>query len=92
MIGKNISPILIEIENQLLLFEAEIALKPEYTNDGFRAGVKIFMSVMLDKMWELQVDENIPFDIRADMADKLGNEIRHLIKKYTNIDTHELYK
>lgn len=92
MIGKELSPILVEIENNLWLFEANNTSKPDYTIEGFRAGIKIFMSVLLDKMWELQVEENIPFEARADMAEKLGAEIRRIIKTYTNIDTHELYE
>jgi len=29
---------------------------------------------------------------RLAMVDKLGNEIRELIKTYTDIDTHKLYE
>ena len=50
------------------------------------------MSAMLDKMWKLQEDENIDIDARADMAEKLGNELRNMVRIYTNIDTHSLYK
>ena len=42
-------------------------------------------------MWELQETENIPMNIREDMAVKCGTEIRALIKKYCNIDTHEFF-
>ena len=91
MIGNLISPILAEIEEKIWLFEADVAEKPNYTSDGFRAAVKIFMSALMDKMWELQVEENMPFETRADMAEKLGAEIRNIVKTYTNIDTQELY-
>jgi hypothetical protein len=47
---------------------------------------------MLDKMWKLQEDEGIDIDTRANMAEKLGSEIRNIIRVYTNIDTHDLYK
>jgi hypothetical protein len=47
---------------------------------------------MLDKMWKLQEDENIDINTRADMAEKLGTEIRNIVRIYTNIDTHNLYK
>ena len=50
------------------------------------------MSAMLDKMWKLQEDENIDINARADMAEKLGNELRNMVRIYTNIDTHSLYK
>ena len=92
MIGKKISPILSEIESALIEFEINVAKPPEYTDEGFRASVKIFLSVMLDKMWKLQEDEGIDINTRADMAEKLGNELRNIIRVYTNIDTHNLYK
>jgi hypothetical protein len=92
MIGKKLSPILSEIESALIEFEINVAKPPEYTDEGFRASVKIFLSVMLDKMWKLQEDEGIDINTRADMAEKLGNEIRNIVRIYTNIDTHNLYK
>jgi hypothetical protein len=92
MIGKKLSPILSEIESALIEFEINVARPPEYTDEGFRASVKIFLSVMLDKMWKLQEDEGIDINTRADMAEKLGNELRNIIRVYTNIDTHDLYK
>jgi hypothetical protein len=92
MIGKKISPVLSEIESALIEYELNINRPPEYTDEGFRASVKIFLSVMLDKMWKLQEDEGIDIDTRADMAEKLGNELRNIIRVYTNIDTHNLYK
>ena len=92
MIGKKLSPILSEIESALIEYELNINRPPEYTDEGFRASVKIFLSVMLDKMWKLQEDEEIDINTRADMAEKLGTEIRNIIRVYTNIDTHDLYK
>ena len=88
-LGKSLSSILSEIEDTLL---ENNGIKPNFTNEGFRAGIYIFKSVVLDKMFELQNDENISIEIRSDMAKKCGEEIRGLIKKYCNIDTHELYK
>ena len=92
MIGKKLSPILSEIESALIEFEANVARPPQYTNEGFRAAVRIFLSAMLDKMWKLQEDEGIDINTRADMAEKLGNELRNIVRIYTNIDTHNLYK
>ena len=91
MIGKYITPILIEIENTIFSSESDIQAKPNYGHDGFRAAVKIFMSVMLDKMYELQNDENLSFEDRSNMATNLGYDLRKLIKTYTDIDTHTLY-
>jgi hypothetical protein len=92
MIGQKLSPILEEVEGELWEFEANRGIKPEYTNEGFRAATKIFMSVVLDKMWELQESENIPIEDRSNMATKAGEDIRQLVKNYTNIDCHDLYK
>ena len=92
MIGKKLSPILSEIESALMEFEINVAKPPEYTDEGFRASIRIFLSAMLDKMWKLQEDEGIDINTRADMAEKLGNELRNIVRIYTNIDTHNLYK
>lgn len=92
MIGEKLSPVLSEIESTLIEYELNVARPPQYTNEGFRAAIKIFMSAMLDKMWKLQENENIDIDARADMAEKLGNELRNMVRIYTNIDTHSLYK
>ena len=92
MIGNKLSGVLSEIESTLIEFEANVNRPPEYTNEGFRAAVKIFLSAMLDKMWKLQEDEGIDINTRADMAEKLGSEIRNIVRVYTNIDTHDLYK
>jgi hypothetical protein len=73
-------------------FEINVAKPPEYTDEGFRASIRIFLSAMLDKMWKLQEDERIDINTRADMAEKLGSEIRNIVRVYTNIDTHDLYK
>jgi hypothetical protein len=43
-------------------------------------------------MWELQEKENLSIEIREDMATKSGEAIRNIIKTFTNIDTHNLYK
>jgi hypothetical protein len=92
MIGKKLSPVLSEIESALMEFEINVAKPPQYTDEGFRASVRIFLSAMLDKMWKLQEDEGIDIDTRANMAEKLGSEIRNIVRVYTNIETHDLYK
>jgi hypothetical protein len=91
-IGQKISPILEEIENTLWEFEAFNGSKPEYTEAGFRAATKIFMSVIMDKMWELQDKENITLEDRGNMAVNAGEAVREFVKTYTNIDMHDLYK
>lgn len=92
MIGKKISPILEEIEETLWEFEANNGIKPNYDINGFRAAIKIFMSALMDKIWELQENENVNIEDRIKMVQKAGEEVRNLIKVYTNIDSHDLYK
>lgn len=92
MIGKDISSILVKIE--ILLWSHEIYEKkrPDYSIEGFRAATKIFMSVILDKMWELQEKENMSIENRKKMAEKAGNDLKNLIKVYTDIDTFKFYE
>ncbi|PCI28436.1 hypothetical protein COB55_03885 [Candidatus Wolfebacteria bacterium] len=91
MIGKKLSPILSEIGDTILEFEVNSGAKPNFTDEGFRSGIKIFMSVLMDKMWELQENENMDMKDRINMSNKVGEDIRKLVKTYTNIDTHKLY-
>jgi hypothetical protein len=92
VIGKKLSPVLIEIESTLWEFEFNSGAKPEYTDEALRAATKIFASVLMDKMYNLQTEEKIELEDKMKMAEKVGNDIRHLVKVYTNIDTHDLYK
>ena len=51
----------------------------------------MFITVLLDKMYDLQDKEDMPLEVKEDMAVKLADELRVLIKKYTDIDTVTLY-
>lgn len=88
LIGEKLSPILVEIESTLL----ESSGQPNFTPDGFRAGLYIFSSVMLDKMWDLMQKEDIPMEIREDMSTQMGNDVKNLVKKYCDIDTFGIYR
>ena len=92
MIGQRLSPILLEIEEIIIENEVNLGLKPNYSKEAIWSAAKIFMSVILDKMWELQELENIDIEDRGNMAIKCGKELRAFVKKFTDIDTHELYK
>ena len=91
-IGEKISPILEEVEATLLEYEEQELGQPLYTEAGFRAAVKIFISVIMDEMWDLQVDIGMSMEDRLVMAEEAGLDIKKLIMKYTGIDTHTLYK
>ncbi len=92
-LGTKLSPILAEIEDALWDFEADRpGIKPEFTAEGFRAALKIFMCVLLDKMYEYQRSKLIPLEEASILAEEAGKEIRAFVKKYIGIDTHVLYK
>jgi len=76
----------------LWLHEHQEGVPPGYTMDGFRAIVKIFMSAMMDKMYELQVKEDLDLEDKKAMAESCGDELRKLVHTYTGIDTLEMYK
>ena len=92
MIGKKLSPVLQEIESKLWEFECLSPDKPDYTPEGFRAATKIFMSVLMDKMWDLQEKEDISFEDRIKMAEAAGNRLNEFIKSFTDIDTFKIYE
>jgi hypothetical protein len=91
MIGKKLSPIFEEIEQTILEFEVNTPLPPEYTEGALRAATKIFMSVLMDKMWELQEVESMSIKDRCNMAVKAGEDIRKLVKTYTDRDTYNMF-
>lgn len=90
-IGEKLAPILVEIEDTIWEFDAAEIGRPNYPIEAFRASIKIFMSVLMDKMWELQCNETLSFEDRCNMAQKAGEDLRKLVKIYTDIDTIELY-
>jgi hypothetical protein len=70
-----------------------LSQKPqEFTDESFYYATSIFMSVALNKTYELIQKENINQKTAEDMAYEFGNELRELCKKYTNIDLHEVTK
>lgn len=92
MIGQKLSPILTEIEETLIDHAAYDGSKPEFTDEGFRAGIQIFMSVMMDKLFAIQMNEGKSIEKASNEAELMGYSIRALILQYTKIDTHNLYK
>lgn len=92
MIGKQLSNLLVDIEQRLWEFEFDTPDQPEYTDAAFRAVCKIFMSALMDKMWDLQEKEGIEIEDRITMAVNAGNDISRLVKTYTDIDTFKMYE
>lgn len=91
-IGQQISPLLETIEDALWEHDFRNGKPPEYTIGGFRASIRIFASALIDQLWNLQEKEGIDMEDREAMSEKCGQEIRKLVKTFTDIDTHDLYK
>jgi len=66
--------------------------KQNFSNDALLDAMIIFQTVLFDKVHNLQVDEKMKLKYGLEMAESLGNEIRKLIKVYTDLDTVELVK
>ena len=62
-----------------------------YTDNDFRACLKIFFNGLMWKMWEKQVKDGLPMSDRMVEVDYIGGKINNLIDLYTGIDTKKLY-
>ena len=91
MIGKKLTPILLELEQTIIEFD-ERQIKPNYDPNALRAATKIFYHVLLDEMYNLQNKENMSLDDRCNMATSAGNDFHKLILTYTGQDSYEFYK
>ena len=91
MIGENLSPILEEIEYALWDFEAQEIGQPNFTDNGFRAAIKIFMAAMMDRTYSLQSTKGLTLEQRGEEVIKLGNQIKDIVKTYTGVDTLKMY-
>ena len=90
MINKHpFSDIYEEIANGLL---ESYSIKPNYSNRDFMNCLQIFMSALMDKLWDNQEFDNMSMEDRENMALSCGNELRKVIHTYTGIDTHEVEK
>jgi len=88
----NISELNLKLINLQDTFLVNYGNKPNLTDDGFAAAIFIFSTALMDKMWELQERENISMSEREKMANSMGNEIRKMVKTYTDKDTFTFYK
>jgi hypothetical protein len=92
--GEKLQKVLLELEAVIIQHEMMAPpgyMKPNYSKQSFRAILKLFMSALMDKMYDLQDQEGMSLADRSNMATKAGDSLRSLIKTYTNIDTHQLY-
>jgi hypothetical protein len=91
-ITERLSRLLVHIEDAMWEHEITKGTPIDLSNDGFRASIKIFAAGMLAKIWELQQKEGLDLTDRAAMSAKCGEEIRKLVKTYTDIETFDFYK
>jgi len=90
MIGKKLSPIILDIEKQIM--QADIyGVKPNYDKEVLRASGALFIHALLDKMYENR-RQDLTMDEMIKMSGNAGNEIREIIRKYTGEDSHDYYK
>ena len=91
-ITERLSRLLVHIEDAMWDYEINKVTPIDITDDGFRAAVKIFATAMMAKVWELQEKEGLDLIDREAMSTKCGQEIRKLVKTYTDIETFDFYK
>ena len=92
MIGEKLSPILEEIDNACWDFKiAQPNTKPDFTTNGFRAAISIFMFAMMDKSFENMEIKGLTQEEAIIESFKLGQELRQMVLQYTGIDTPDLY-
>lgn len=90
LFGELMSPVLLDIESAIHEFTVGGYGKPCYKKEALRSATVIFTAVLMDKIWELQDKEDMDMEIRRQMAQKCGEEVRKLVKVYTDIDTYSL--
>lgn len=84
--GKMMSPILLDVELAIADYTTQIGTKPNYDKHALRSATNIFISVLMDRVWELQEKEEMDIDTRNKMAVSCGEEVKRLVKVYTDIN------
>jgi hypothetical protein len=78
------------LEELSLSFLSIAGTKLDYHDKSLFNATLIMQEVLMSKMYDLQEEEQIPMQQRAEMATKCGEELRKLIKTYTGLDTYKL--
>ena len=77
------------IANDLLKEQAKNnPQKPNYTNRHFLNCIIVLQDALMDKMWDLQEQDNMSNEERLKMANSCGKELRKFIHTFTGLDTH----
>jgi len=90
--GKKLTPVLESISDGIWEFESYELGQPNYDDVALEYASKIFISVMMDKIWNLQQEEDMPMEERMKMVIKCGEDIKKIIKTYTDMDSHDFFK
>ena len=90
--AKNLQKSIIELGDRILLFNVQEGLKPNYSGEVLPLASVIFMSALMDSMYDLQDKERMKLADREAMAQSCGEELRKLIKTYTNMDPHDFFQ
>lgn len=90
MIGNKLEPVYKEIHDALWEYEANCNEPPGFSVEGFGYAAKIFMSALMEQMWNNQQAKDVPLNKRCVEAEELGNKLKDLIKEYTDIDMHKV--
>ena len=90
MLIKKLEPILAKLEMSIAEFNV-IGEKPNWSNEAFMAQITLFMSGLVDKMYDKEIKDNTDFEQRCKKVTKMGEELREFILQYTDLDTHKIY-
>lgn len=88
--GQRLSEIYEEIEDRIL--SKPHGVRTDLTLPGFMAAAHIMLDALMDKMYELQEKENMPFEQRLKMAEHFGDRLHKLILEATGIDTKKYFR
>lgn len=75
------------LSNEIL---SKTGTKPNYSNRDFLNCIIIFQNAIMDKMYDLQLKEEMALEDMENMATSSGNEIRRIVKTFTGFDTHDI--
>ena len=89
--AEKLEPLMLEIEKAVFNYETKIQLPPNVSDNLFRSSLKLFMFCMTDRLFKLQQKENISIEDGMKMVLACGEELKLLVKKFTDIDTTKLY-
>jgi hypothetical protein len=87
--GEKLAPILEDLQRAINSFDVIVKDKPCYPNSAVYSSAAIFISVIMDKMYDLMEREDMPITDKLKMAEQCGKDIHRIIKVYTDIDVHE---